>query len=476
MKKLSITELARIIGAQPFWAGTNESETLVTGVSIDSRTIQPGDSFFAIAGENFDGHDHVADAFAKGAVCAVVSKDTQLSGGTLLKVPDTIKAMGDWAKQYRLGADFKVVGITGSVGKTTTRQIAYHVLSQRFRTIQAPKNFNNDIGLPLTLLSADPDDEIVVAELGSNHPGEIAYLTRIAQPDIAVVTSVHPAHLEGFNDLETIIREKLSISEGLRSAGVIIINGCCEPLVSACRAQSIACITFGESDGCDVRPQDIAHDGFGSRFTIDRTEIFLPLLGRGNVENAVAAWAVCSRLGIDIDDFAEALLTLPKVPLRTELLQIGTLTVLNDSYNANPASMKNALDILARLSSSKQRRSVFICGDMAELGQQSQRLHTELGVFVAQAEVRLLLAVGEFAQVVADIAKSTAKRDLQAECFEDTASVCNNLEKFIKEDDIVLVKGSRTARLETAVEKLKQLFAEGKLSSMSRTEGLRDTV
>jgi UDP-N-acetylmuramoyl-tripeptide--D-alanyl-D-alanine ligase len=356
MKKLLITELARIIKAQPLYAGTKKSETLVTGVSIDSRAIQPGDSFFAIAGENFDGHDHVADAFAKGAVCAVVSKGTQFSGGTLLRVPDTIRAMGDWAKQYRLASDFRVVGITGSVGKTTTRQIAYHVLSRRFRTVQAPKNFNNDIGLPLTLLGADPDDEVVVAELGSNHPGEIACLTRIAQPDIAVVTSVHPAHLEGFNDLETIIHEKLSICEGLRSGGVMIINGCFEPLVSACRGQNIAYITFGESDGCDVRPQDITHEGFGSRFTIDRTEIFLPLPGRGNVENAVAAWAVCSRLGIDIDDFAEALQTLPAIPLRTELLQIGTLTVLN-------------------------------------------RLHAELGASVAQARVRLLLAVGKFAQV-----------------------------------------------------------------------------
>ncbi|MHC4260578.1 MAG: UDP-N-acetylmuramoyl-tripeptide--D-alanyl-D-alanine ligase, partial [Planctomycetota bacterium] len=300
-------------------------------------------------------------------------------------------------------------------------------------------------------------------ELGSNHPGEIAYLTRIAQPDIAIVTNIHPAHLEGFKDLQNIVCEKLSICEGLRSGGVMIINGCFEPLVSACRAQNIAYITFGESDGCDVRPQDITHEGFGSRFTIDRTEIFLPLPGRGNVENAVAAWAVCSRFGTDIDDFAEALQTLPTVPLRTELLQIGTLTVLNDSYNANPASMKNALDILVRLSSDRQRRSVFICGDMAELGQQSQRLHAELGASVAQARVRLLLAVGKFAQVIADVAKSTAKHDLQAECFEDTASVCNNLEKFIKEDDIVLVKGSRTARLETAVEKLKQLFAEGGL-------------
>ena len=476
MKNLLITELAGIIKAQPLCAGTEKSETLVTGVSIDSRTIQPGDSFFAISGDNFDGHDHVADAFAKGAVCAVVSKDTRLSGGTLLKVPDTIRAMGDWARQYRLAAHFKVVGITGSVGKTTTRQITYHVLSQRFRTVQAPKNFNNNIGLPLTLLSAGPDDEVVVAELGSNHPGEIACLTRIAQPDIAVVTSVHPAHLEGFNDLETITREKFSISEGLRSGGLMIINGCFEPLVTACLAQNIAHITFGESDGCDVRPKNITHEGFGSRFTIDRTEIFLPLPGRGNVENAAAAWAVCSRLGIDIDDFAEALLTLPKVPLRTELLQIGTLTVLNDCYNANPASMKNALDILVHLGSDKRRRLVFICGDMAELGQQSHRLHTELGVAIAQAEVQLLLAVGKSAQVVTDAAKSAAKHDLHIEYFQDTASVCNNLEKFIKQDDIVLVKGSRTARLEAAVEKLKQLFAEGKLGSMSRTQQLRDTV
>jgi UDP-N-acetylmuramoyl-tripeptide--D-alanyl-D-alanine ligase len=463
MKEFSIAELAEIVRARLEQDTSREPLTTshascFTGVSIDSRTTGPGDCFFAVEGENCDGHDHVADAFARGAVCAVVSKDTRCTGGPFLKVPDTIRAMGDLAKQYRLEADFKVVAITGSVGKTTTRQIAYHVLSRHFRVVQAPKNFNNHIGLPLTLLGADPSDEIVVAELGSNHPGEIAYLTRIAQPDVAVVANVYPAHLAGLRDLETIIQEKLSISEGLRRGGVLIINGCFAALVNACRAKNIAFITFGESDGCDIQVQNIACDGSGSRLTIDGTEVSLPLPGRGNVENALAAWAVCSRFGIGIKDFAEALQTLPTVPLRTELLQIGRLTVLNDCYNANPASMKNALDILANIGSSGKRRLVFICGDMAELGEQSRQLHTELGASVAQARVQLLLTVGKFAQVAAEAARRTARHDFQAECFEDTASACNNLEKFIKEDDIILVKGSRVARLETAVERLKKLF------------------
>ncbi|MHC4337771.1 MAG: UDP-N-acetylmuramoyl-tripeptide--D-alanyl-D-alanine ligase [Planctomycetota bacterium] len=463
MKEFLIADLAKIISARLEQDASHEPRVTshapcFTGVSTDSRTTQPGDCFFAIDGENLDGHHYVAEAFANGAVCAVVSKNTQFTGGALLKVSDTIRALGDLAREYRRQANFKVIAITGSVGKTTTRQIVYHVLSRHFRVVQAPKNFNNNIGLPLTLLGADPEHEIVIAELGSNHPGEIAYLTRIAEPNTAVVTNVHPAHLAGLRDLETIIQEKLSISEGLRSGGILIINGCLDRLVGACRAKNTAFITFGDSDRCDIKAQNITYERFGSRLTIDRAEVFLPLPGRGNAENALAAWAVCSHFGINIEDFAHYLKTMPAISMRTELLQIGKLTLLNDSYNANPASMKNALDILANIDSSENRRLVFICGDMAELGPQSQKLHAELGECLAQAKVRLLLTVGEFAHVTAEAAKRTAKHDLQAECFQDTTSACNNLQKFIKEDDIILVKGSRVARLEMAVEKLRQLF------------------
>ncbi|MDH4241772.1 MAG: UDP-N-acetylmuramoyl-tripeptide--D-alanyl-D-alanine ligase, partial [Phycisphaerae bacterium] len=329
MKEFSIKALARIINAGP----AGDISGSITGVSTDSRTVKPGDCFFAVAGDNFDGHDYVEQAIAKGAVCAVVSRDVK--GAPILKVADTVKALGDFARHYRRQAGYKVVAITGSVGKTTARQIAYHVLSQHCRVSQAQKNFNNQIGLPLTLLDADEDTQIVVAELGTNYPGEIAYLTRIALPDVAVITSVYSAHLEGLGDLQTIIEEKLSISEGLQPGGVLIINGDFDQLVGAYRAKGnkpIPFYTFGKSDGCNFQARDINNTGFGSSFTIDGTQVYLPLPGLGNIDNALAAWAVCSQFGLNIDDFAKALKTQPAVSMRAELLQIGTLTVLNDCY------------------------------------------------------------------------------------------------------------------------------------------------
>jgi len=462
MKKLSIEALAKIIKAHLERDTSHDSS--FTGVSIDSRATQAGDCFFAIPGENFDGHDYICDAFDKGAVCAVGNKNRvtdHVTRGTVLKVDDTVKALGDLAREYRRQAGFKVVAITGSVGKTMTRQIAYHVLSQHFRVFQSPKNYNNQIGLPLTLLSADPEHQIVIAELGTNHPGEIAYLAGIAQPDIAVVTNVYPAHLEGFGDLQNIVREKLSISQGLQPEGVLIINTDLVKWLNGNRLNyqlpvtNNQIITFGKSDGSDCQASNIVHNGLASTFTIADKELYLPIPGPGNVENALAAWAVCSQFGLTIEDFAGAVRTLQAVPMRAELLQIGTLTVLNDCYNANPASMKNALDILRHLDPNKKRRLVFICGDMAELGQQTEQLHTELGASISQAKVQVLLAVGKFAKVAAEAAKRTADYNLQAICFADVLTACNNLPKFIKDYDIILVKGSRAAKLEMVTEKLK---------------------
>jgi len=462
MEKFSIADLVRVTGAGLCGPRLTSHASFLTGVSTDSRTTQAGDCFFAIPGENFDGHDYLGDAFAKGAVCAVVAKDfdgEEFAGKCLLRVEDTVKALGDLAGAYRREAGFKVVAITGSVGKTTTRQIAYHVLNQRFRVYQSPRSFNNKIGLPLTLLGADRQDQIVIAELGSNHRGEITYLTRIAAPDIAVVTNIYPAHLEGFGDLATIVQEKCSISEGLAPDGILIINADFEQLIDTCRARGAEFVTFGKSDGSDCQARDIRFDGPTSRFVIDGTAVCLPLAGPGNVENALAAWAICSQLGLTIEDFALAVKTLPAVSMRAELLQIGTLTVLHDCYNANPASMRNALDILAGVDATGKRRLVFICGDMAELGQQAERLHTELGTAIAQAKVELLLAVGRFAAVAAKAAKASAEYDLVTKCFEDTVSACNNLHEFTKDYDIILVKGSRWAKLEMAVDKLKELFS-----------------
>jgi UDP-N-acetylmuramoyl-tripeptide--D-alanyl-D-alanine ligase len=460
MKKLAIQNLAQII--QAGHQSRLTSHDFVTGVSTDSRTTGPGDCFFAVAGENFDGHDYLPQAFDNGAVCAVVSKETktkQFADKTILKVTDTIKALGRLAQHYRRQTGFKVVAITGSVGKTTTRQIAYSALSRRFSVSQAPKNFNNDIGLPLTLLAADPADKIVLTELGTNHPGEIVYLTQIARPDIAVVTNVCPAHLEGFAGLNEIVREKLSIAQGLKPDGDLIINADCPDLLDACIAGGLNFTTFGKSEQCQIQARDISFNELGSRLTIDQTQLYLPLPGPGNVENALAAWAICRQLGISLQDFAHSIKTIPAVPMRAEILRFGTLTVLNDCYNANPASMKNALEILTKIDPAKKRRLVFICADMAELGAQTQKFHAELGASVAQAKIRLLLAVGKFAKITAQTAEAAAQHNLRTKSFENTLSACNNLKKFIKNYDIVLVKGSRVAKLEMATQKLKEIFA-----------------
>jgi UDP-N-acetylmuramoyl-tripeptide--D-alanyl-D-alanine ligase len=459
MKKFHIKDLARIIRAH---SQEDLSRTLRAAshgsfirVNTDSRTIKTGDCFFALTGDIFDGHNYIEDAFAKGAVCAVVSRDIESVGNCLLKVPDTVKALGDFAAEFRRLMNFKVIAITGSVGKTTVRQIIYHVLSRRYRVYQSPKNFNNQIGVPLTLLGAGSEHEIVITELGTNHPGEIAYLTAIAQPNIAVVTNVCLAHLEGLGSIDAIAEEKLSISQGLIPDGVLIINSAITPPAEL----SAKILTFGKSDTSDFRAKNISLEGAGSRFVIDGVEVCLPLAGLGNIENALAAWAVCNQFGITVGDFTQAVKTLSAAPMRAEVLQFGTLTVLNDCYNANPASMKNALNILASLTSKDKRRAVFICGDMAELGQYTQDLHADLGVNVARAEVQLLLTVGESAKIVADSAKGAAKYDLQTKSFTDALSACNNLIKFIKDYDIVLVKGSRINKLELTVEKLKELFS-----------------
>jgi len=415
MKEFSITSLAQIINAEP--EKDIHKEHRFTGVSIDSRTIRPGDCFFAVTGANFDGHDFVSEAFAGGAVCAVVTraKSKSINAPNILKVNDTIEALGAFAAAYRRQMNFKVVAITGSVGKTTTRQIAYHILSDHFCVAQAPGSFNNNIGLPLTLLNADPEDEIVIAELGSNHPGEIALLSQIAQPDVALVTNIYPAHLEGFGDLQTIVREKLSIADHLSNDAALLINADCKILLDGCTKMNRPFTTFGTSELADIKAEDIILTGFAARFTINGTEIELPLPGLGNVENALAAWAICSRFGITCNDFARSAKTLSPVPMRTELLQIGNLTVINDCYNANPASMKNALDLLTHLNSSNNRRLVFICGEMAELAQQSRTLHAELGLSVTRAKVELLLTIGRLAKITAQTAKENAQYPLQTE-------------------------------------------------------------
>jgi len=452
-KGFSIEELGEVTGGRLLDSGQGG----FNGVSTDTRTIRPGDCFFAIEGESFDGHNFVADAFEKGAACAVVSRNINVADkhtGPLLKVSDTVRALGDFAAWYRRKMNFKVIAVTGSAGKTTTKRIIHHILSRHFRVHQSPKNFNNFIGVPLTILGAGPEDEIIVAEIGASEAGEIAYLSDIASPDIAVITNVYPAHLEGFGSLENIIREKISIHKGLRKGGRLFVNAKFDELILACENQNVDFITFGTDPLSHIKAERISHSAFCANFIIEGVEALLPLPGKGNLDNALAAWAVCKELGISAGDFADALKSFTAIAQRTEIQNTGSLIIINDCYNANPASMENAIDILNKLGEGTNRRLVFICGDMAELGPEALEFHKQLGSMVADSDIRVLLTVGEFARIAAERAKEKASSRLSIKSFSDTLSLCNNLKFFIKADDIILVKASRMIGLEKAVEKL----------------------
>ena len=456
----SVSTISSLAPAPVAGAGPQHAGDKITGVTTDSRAVKNGDCFFAIVGDKFDGHDFLDDVFQKGAACAVVSKETKtrFPDKPILKVRDTIDALGKLAIYYRNELNPTVIGITGSVGKTTAREIVYNCLSRHFSTIRSPKSFNNNIGLPLTILSAAPDTKIIVAEIGSNHPGEILNLTKIASPDIALIINVHASHLTGFGSIEAIAKEKSSIADGLREDGTLIINADQPFLLDACRSRKVKkIITFGTSKNADIRAYNIELLPASSHFTIANTQIEVPLPGAGNCQNTLAAWAVCKELGIKLTDFAAALKELPVVSMRAEILHIGPLTVINDCYNANPASMSNALQILANIDPAGNRRPVFICGDMNELGKDAESLHAHLGRQIALSRIGLLISVGPLAEIAAQTAQKFANHNIQIISYPDTSTASNNLLKFIKDTDIILVKGSRIIGLEAVIETLRTL-------------------
>ncbi|MDD5459378.1 MAG: UDP-N-acetylmuramoyl-tripeptide--D-alanyl-D-alanine ligase [Phycisphaerae bacterium] len=457
MKKFEIKRAAEVMGAKC----SRGISGCFSGVCTDSRMIKEGDCFFAIKGERFDGHDFIEAVLEKSAAFAVVEENWKgdIAEERLLRVGDTVAALGKLAAEYRRVLGSRVVGGTGSGGKTTTRQIIYEVLSRSYKTGQSPKNFNNHIGLPLAILGAEADKEVLVLELGTSSPGEISYLSKIAQPDIAVVTNVYPAHLEGFGTVERIAKEKLSIADGLSKDGTVIINGDIELLTQTCREAGREFISFGVKDGCDVIAKNIEHIESGSRFVIEGQKIEVSLHGRGNIENCLAAWAVCRQMGISIEDFAEAVRYIKPVGMRGEVLRFGKAIILNDCYNANPASMRNALEVLGRLDGDGARK-VFICGDMFELGKDSERLHAELGQQAAESGVDLLVTVGKLSRHTGEAA-GCCGNGIEIKNFTDSKSARDNLQNFVRNTDIILVKGSRASRLEVIVDSLKELLAQG---------------
>lgn len=454
MKPLSISKLAEIIKAKTTPCGT---ET-ISSVSIDSRVVKRYDVFFAVKGANHDGHNFVSQAFKHGAACAVVQKKVAVvSDKPLLLVGDTIQALGELARFIRSNSFCKVIAITGSVGKTTTKNMLNHILSGKFKCFAAPKSYNNNIGVPLTVFNAPDDCEFIIAELGSNHPGEIKYLSHIIQPDIAVITTICPAHLEGFGSIEEIIKEKVSIMSGLKQDGKLFINGNKE-LIDYCRSQNLTFKTFGTAKNCDIYVENIRLSGDRSDCVVDNVTVNLPLAGRANVENAAAAWAVCRYLGLSAVQFARSIADIKPVDMRLEIVEFGPVTVINDCYNANPGSMENALQTLSLLAQQRRKRPVFVFGRMGELGAESQKLHAQLGRRIVHYKIPLVLTTEGDSAVAAQTADKSADFNISVKVFDDVARLVDNLHKFIQPDDIILVKASRSEHFEAVVERLKADF------------------
>ncbi|MBI4322837.1 MAG: UDP-N-acetylmuramoyl-tripeptide--D-alanyl-D-alanine ligase [Candidatus Omnitrophica bacterium] len=427
----------------------------VEGVSLDSRRLRPGEAFLAIRGPRFDAHRFIPDVIDRGAACLVVC-DAPPSPPPIptILVSETAQALGAIAAAYRRRFRIPVIAVTGSCGKTTTKELIAHLLSQDHRVLKTNGTENNHIGLPLTLLRLDASHDVAVVELGSNHPGEIASLARIARPTVAVITNVGPAHLEFFGSLEAVRQEKLSLLEALEPAGSAVLPGDqLEVLLGAKQRlpPGITLLTFGTSQQCGVQACGLSRqDGVLSMRLRDAPGTFcVPLLGSHNVENTLAALACLRVLGVPLDPVRERLARFSPLPLRSQLLRVNGLTILNDCYNANPLSFARALEVLRDL---EVKRRVVIAGDMLELGAISPAAHEAIGRLCAQLGIDVVVAVGTFAEEVArGASETTHTRTVICRTVEELQALAPSL---VQNGDGWLIKGSRKLQLERVTEHL----------------------
>ncbi len=460
MKPLKLDEIASAIEGRPLG---QPGHYVVDGVSIDSRQARSGELFFAIEGERFDGHSFVASAIDAGAMAAVVSHPDRVPAdlhqlGLLLLVDDTAAALGRLAAYHRRQVPATVIAVTGSNGKTTTKEMIHQVLSGRRRGRGAPKSFNNAIGVPLTLLSVEPDDDYVVVEIGSSAPGEVAALARLASPDIGVITSVAETHLEQLGDLDGVAAEKASLGENLREGGVLIVNGESDVLAAKLRRRrrrGPRLVRYGRCDGVELRATRLSASGQGVSFRVnDGERVDLPIPGEHNVLNALAAVGVARELGVHVSEAAARLAAFQPPSMRLEVHRWGAVTLINDAYNANPASMASALEVLSGWDGAARR--VFVSGEMRELGDVARLKHQELGRRIAEAGVDVLVAVGGHAETVARATLRVAPT-VAVTTAADTDAASRSLDELIRPGDVVLLKGSRAVGLEALVEPIRAL-------------------
>lgn len=447
--KLPLWRIAEYSAAK----GDFDQELVVMGYSIDSRTVNPGDLFIALKGENFDGHDYAAAALEKGAVAAVVQTGTSIDADfkRLLSVDDTLRSLQSLGAAARRLWGKPLLAVTGSAGKTTTKEILAHLLMTRMRVMKSTGNLNNHIGLPLQLLKLEPEHDIAVVEMGMNHAGEIRALGILAHHDLAVVTCVAPVHLEFFACLGDIARAKYEIIETLHSGGVAVLNADDEYVSQFGRDFRGKVVTFGMRKSADISAQNVRLNGAeGSSFDLIvegvREPVNLPLVGEHNIYNALAATAAASQKGVSPSQIAGALATLKPGEKRGQVVQLAGAAMINDCYNSNPRALNAMIDTLASMSA---QRRILVAGEMLELGSSSASLHAECGRHAAEKKIDMVIGVRGLAKALVEGASTSG---VLARFVETAEEAGEWLAKELRAGDAVLLKASRGVKLERALE------------------------
>ncbi|WP_243299842.1 UDP-N-acetylmuramoyl-tripeptide--D-alanyl-D-alanine ligase [Bacillus litorisediminis] len=435
------------------------SQDKIKGVSINTRTIETGQLFVPLAGENVDGHKFVEQAFEKGASAAFWKRNmpNPPEGLPLLLVDDPLEALQRLAKAYRDSLKVKVVGVTGSNGKTTTKDMIAQILSGTYTVQKTIGNYNNHIGLPLTLLSLREDTEVIVLEMGMSARGEIEFLSELARPDVAVITNIGEAHLEDLGSREGIAEAKFEIIAGLSANGLFVYDGD-EPLLQAkvgSKSWQFHTISFGKSDQCDYYPISVEAKGEGTEFIVQafpETKMYLPVLGLHNVKNALAAIAVARFLQVDQETIKNQLECLSLSAMRMESHKgFNGALIINDAYNASPTSMKAAIELVQSLENYSKK--VLVLGDMLELGPSEKELHSEIGHFISANDIQYVYTYGPLASYIASGIREKGK-SIAVKEFSNKDELRHAVKALLDEQTVLLVKASRGMKLEEVLEGL----------------------
>jgi UDP-N-acetylmuramoyl-tripeptide--D-alanyl-D-alanine ligase len=428
--------------------------------NIDSRMSQPGELFFALKAQR-DGHAYIVDAAQKGATGAVISQPISPPSPNiaLIRVKDTLLALQNLAAKVLDAHPAKVVGITGSIGKTTTKEFVAALLDHSYDVLKSEGNYNNHIGVPLSILKIQQKNEVIVLEMGMSNPGEISRLTQIAPPDIAVITNIHPVHLEFFKNIEEIALAKKEILDGMNPEGMAVLNGDDPAIQKIAKDWKGAELLFGFSESNDIRAENIQRTGYqGISFDLiygeTKKRTVIPFIYKSFLYNYLAASAVAYALSTPLAHILSQTKNLRSFPMRGEIHHLpNNVILIDDSYNSNPAALESALKDLSEL---EARRKVAVLGDMLELGESQISFHHEAGKHVKRHSWDLLITVGCLSRHMAEGALQAGMKDAQIASFENSDEAANHVASLLEAGDLVLVKGSRGIRTDKIVESLKK--------------------